>query len=145
MTSPSPLDRLAGPGNVLANEPADAREFAGLVRSGLARLQDAENTSNSLDSRFDLAYSAAHALCLAALRHNGYRSSKRYIVFQVLPETLGLGPEIWRVLSKCHDMRNRTEYEGAIDVDERLVLDLIAACRSVAAKVSELAPVQDAP
>ena len=30
--------RLAGPGNVLAKEPADAKEFAGLVRSGLARL-----------------------------------------------------------------------------------------------------------
>ena len=92
MTSPSPLERLAGPGNVLAKEPPDAKEFAGLVRSGLARLKDAENEANSLDSRFDLAYSAAHALCLAALRHHGFRSSKRYIVFQVLPDTLGLGP-----------------------------------------------------
>jgi hypothetical protein len=47
----------------------------------------------------------------------------------VLPDTLGLGPEVWRVLSKCHDMRNRTEYEGALDVDDRLVADLISACR----------------
>ena len=138
MTSQSPLDRLAGPGNVLAKEPPDAKEFAGLVQSGLARLKDAESTSNSLYSRFDLAYSAAHALCLAALRHHGYRPSKRYIVFQVLPDTLGLGPEVWRVLSKCHDMRNRTEYEGALDVDERLVVDLIASCRKVAEKVSGL-------
>ena len=91
MTSPSPLDRLAGPGNVLAKEPPDGKEFAGLVRSGLARLKDAENEANSLDSRFDLAYSAAHALSLAALRHHGFRPSKRYIVFQVLPDTLGLG------------------------------------------------------
>lgn len=66
MTSPSPLERLAGPGNVLGKEPPDAKEFAGLVRSGLARLKDAENEAKSLDSRFDLAYSAAHALCLAA-------------------------------------------------------------------------------
>ena len=50
----------------------------------------------------------------------------------MLPDTLGLGPEVWRVLSKCHDMRNRTEYEGALDVDDRLVSDLIAACRKVA-------------
>ena len=56
MTSPSPLDRLAGPGNVLAKEPPDAKEFAGLVRSALARLKDAESDANSLDSRFDLAY-----------------------------------------------------------------------------------------
>lgn len=95
MTSP-PRDRLAGPGNVLGKEPPDAKEFAGLVRSRLARLKDAENESNSLESRFDLAYGAAHALCLAALRHHGYRPSKRHIVFQVLPDTLSLRPDVWR-------------------------------------------------
>jgi hypothetical protein len=138
MTSQSPLERLAGPGNVLAKEPPDAKEFDGLVRSGLARLNDSQNNANSLESRFDLAYGAAHALCLAALRHHGFRASKRYIVFPVLPETLGLGPEVWRVLSKCHDMRNRTEYEGVLDVDERLVADLIRACRTVAEKIRQL-------
>jgi hypothetical protein len=143
MTSQSPLERLATPGNVLAKEPRDAKEFEGLVRSGLARLKDAARESNSLDSRFDLAYSAAHALCLAALRHHGFRPSKRYIVFQVLPDTLGLGPEVWRVLSKCHDMRNRTEYEGALDVDERLVKDLLVACSKVAEKVKSLASIPE--
>ncbi len=134
----SRLDRLTGPGGVLAHEPADPEEFAGLIRSALARLKDAENEANSLESRFDLAYGAAHALCLAALRHRGFRPSRRYIVFQVLPETLGLGPEVWRVLSKCHDLRNRTEYEGALEVDDRLVADLISACRAVAERVNEL-------
>ena len=68
----------------------------------LARLRDAENTGNSLYSRFDLASGgAAHALYLAALRHNGFRPSKRYIAFQVLPDTLGLGPEVWRILSNA--------------------------------------------
>lgn len=126
-------------------EPTDAKEFDGLLRSGLARLKDAENKTNSLDGRFDLACSAAHALCLAALRHHGFRPSKRYIVFQVLPDTLGVGPEVWRVLSKCHDSRNRTEYEGALDVDDRLVSDLISACREVASKVSQLPPLPAAP
>jgi hypothetical protein len=144
MTSQSPLDRLVGPGNVLSKEVPDAKEFAGLVQSGQARLRDAENTSNSLYSRFDLAYSAAHALCLAALRYRGYRSSKRYIVFQVLPDTLGLGPDVWRVLSKCHDMRNRTEYEGVLDIDERLLTDLIASCRKVADAVKKLPPLPHA-
>ena len=134
----SPLDRLTGPGGALVAEPADARESAGLVRSGLARLKDAEKTTNSLDSRFDLAYSAAHALSLAALRHHGFRPSKRYVVFQVLPHTLGVSPDVWRVLAKCHDLRNRTEYEGVLDVDERIVNDLIAACREVAARVQRL-------
>lgn len=132
----SPLDRLVG--SVLAEEPPDAAEFAGLKSSGLARLKDSENPGISLPSRFDLAYNAAHALCLAALRRRGYRPQKRYVVFQVLPETLGLGPEVWRVLAKAHGLRNTGEYEGYFDIDERLVNDLIAACRAVAAKVEEL-------
>lgn len=77
--------------------------------------------ANSLEGRFDLAYNAAHALCLAALRHHGYRPHNRYIVFQVLPHTLALGPEVWHVLAKCHDIRNLGEYEGGLDVDERIV------------------------
>lgn len=40
------------------------QEVAGLERSGLKRLADAEKRANSLESRFDLAYNAAHALCL---------------------------------------------------------------------------------
>lgn len=95
---PSPLENLSGPGKSLQKEPPDAKEFAGLKRSGLARLADAANTTNSLRGRFDLAYNAAHALCLAALRCHGYRPTNRYIIFQVLPHTLGLGPEVWRVL-----------------------------------------------
>jgi hypothetical protein len=139
----SPLERLTVTGGTLSAEPADSKEFAGLVRSGLARLADAEKTTNSLDSRFDLAYSAAHALCLAALRHHGFRPLKRYVVFQTLPDTLGLGPEVWRILSKCHDLRNRTEYEGVLEVDDRIVADLIAACRTVASRVAELPPLAE--
>jgi len=71
----SPLENLSGPGKSLRKEPPDANEFAGLKQSGLLRLADASNASNSLDGRFDLAYNAARALCLAALRWHGYRPS----------------------------------------------------------------------
>lgn len=128
----SPLDNLCGPNKPLTPEPPDAAEFAGLKRSGLARLKDAGNTSLSLEGRFDLAYNAAHALSLAALRWHGYRAGNRYIVFQVLPHTLGLGPEVWRVLDLCHNKRNLGEYEGLLQVDERLVNDLITATQRVA-------------
>lgn len=136
---PSAFENLCGPGKPLKAEPADATEFAGLKRSGLARLKDAGIASLSLESRFDLAYNAAHALCFAALRWHGYRSGNRYIVFQLLPHTLGLGPEVWRVLAKCHDLRNRGEYEGDLNIDERIVTDLLAACRAVATKAQALA------
>ncbi len=134
----SALDKLVGPGKPLTGEPPDAREFEGLKRSALARLKDARNETLSLESRFDLAYNAAHALCLAALRRLGYRANQRYIVFQSLPHTLGLGPEVWRVLDKCHHLRNVAEYEGELDVDTRIVADLITACRTVAAKLDAL-------
>ena len=127
----SPLDNLCGPNKPLAPELPDAAEFSGLKRSGQARLQDANNTSLSLEGRFDLAYNAAHALSLA----HGYRAGNRYIVFQVLPHTLGLGPEVWRVLAKCHDVRNLGEYEGDLNVDERLVTDLIKAGQTPFAQV----------
>ncbi len=109
---PSPLENLCGPSQPLRKEAPDTKEFAGLQQSGLKRLADAEKPANSLESRFDLAYNAAHALCLAALRRTGYRATNRYIVFQVLPHTLSLGPEVWRVLARCHDLRNRGEYEA---------------------------------
>jgi hypothetical protein len=134
----SPLERLAGPGKALVAEPPDRKEFAGLKRSALLRLKDAGNTANSLESRFDLVYNAAHALALAALRYHGFRPSNRYIVFQVLPHTLGVGPEVWRVLAKGHEIRNLGEYEGDLNIDERIVADLVSACRVVAAKVNEL-------
>jgi hypothetical protein len=136
----SAFENLTGPGKPLRAEPPDSKEFAGLQRMGLARLKDAQHLGLSLESRFDLAYNAAHALCLAALRWHGYRSGNRFIVFQLLPHTLGLGPEVWRVLSKCHDARNLGEYEGMLEVDTRLVADLITACQQVANKLEALPP-----
>jgi hypothetical protein len=138
MSVTSPLENLSGPGQPLRKEGPDAKEFAGLRESGLKRLADAANTANSPESRFDLAYNAAHALCLAALRHSGYRATNRYIVFQLLPHTLGLGPEVWRVLARGHELRNRGEYEGDLYVDERFLADLIVACKAVAAALDRL-------
>jgi hypothetical protein len=134
----SAFDKLIGAGKPLKSEPADAAEFAGLIRSGCLRLRDAKNKKLSLESRFDLAYNAAHSLCLAVLRRRGYRSTQRYVVFQLLPQTLGLGPDVWRVLSKCHDIRNLGEYEGSLDIDERIVDALIAACQAVSDEVDDL-------
>jgi hypothetical protein len=41
-------------------------------------------------------------------------------------------------LAKCHELRNQGEYEGLLDIDERLVKDLIAACRKLAGKLGAL-------
>ena len=138
MSASSPLDALCGPGGALHREPPDPKEFDGLVRSGEKRLTDAERAENSVESRFDLAYNAAHSLSLAALRRAGFRPSKRYVVFQALAHTLGLGPEVWRVLDRAHTVRNRSEYEGDLTIDERLLSDVITACHRVLVAVRRL-------
>jgi hypothetical protein len=57
------LDNLVRTGALKAEAPEQS-ELDGLIRSGLARLEDASNTTLSLDGRFDLAYNAALA-CVA--------------------------------------------------------------------------------
>lgn len=108
-------------------EPFDENEFSGLLKSGKARLKDASNPTLELESRFLLAYNAAHSLALAALRLRGYRADNRYIVFQALPYTLGVSSHIWRVLAKCHDRRNLAEYEGTLEMDEQILSELFTA------------------
>lgn len=124
------LENLLKIGKLKA-EPPSEQELQGLLRSGQTRLLDAGRTVLGIESRFDLAYNAAHALALAALRRCGYRSDNRYIVFQTLPITLGLPPAIWRVLAKGHELRNQVEYKGIAHIDDLLVEDLIAATRAL--------------
>lgn len=118
------LDNLAKIGKLKA-EPPDARELAGLLRSSKVRLQDARQVSLALESRFDLAYNAAHAAALAALRAHGYRSENRYLVFQCLEHTLQFKPEQWLILNQAHSKRNLAEYEGDLDVTLSFVEELI--------------------
>jgi len=56
----------------------------------------------------------------------------------VLPHTLGLGPEVWRVLDHAHNVRNRSEYEGDLSVDERLLASVIEACDAVSGALESL-------
>lgn len=130
------LGNLARIGQLKA-EPATEEEIAGLLRSGTVRLVDAKNESLSQESRFDLAYNAAHALSLAALRHAGYRSENRYLVFQCTQHTLDLAAEQWRVLDQAHRKRNLAEYEGDIDVDDQLLHALIRVADLIADKLQK--------
>lgn len=122
----------------LTPESGTRGEITGLLKSGGERLADARKEGLALSSRFDLAYNAAHAFSLAALRWHGYRSENRYLVFQVLPHTLGLPATTWRVLAKAHELRNIAEYEGHFDADATLLRNLIEAAEAVRAAVVAL-------
>jgi len=138
------LDNLVDTG-LLKREPGDQQEFEGLVDSARKRLTDAKKSGLSPESRFDLAYNAAHAFALAAMRWHGYRpANRRYIVFQALVHTLGIKPEICRVLDKCHGRRNLFEYDGTFDVDGQLMKDLMAAAETLQTAINILGPVAKA-
>ncbi len=122
----------------LKAEEASPEEIAGLLRSGIVRLEDSKNKDPNRESRFDLAYNAAHALSLAALRAAGYRSENRYLVFQCTQHTLKIEPELWRVLDQAHRKRNLAEYEGDIDVDDQLLDALIRVADMIAGKLREV-------
>lgn len=122
----------------LAAEPGAPDEIRGLLTSGSERLADARNENLALSSRFDLAYNAAHAFSLAALRWHGYRSDSRYLVFQALPHTLEVPATVWRVLAKAHEVRNVAEYEGHFDADVTMLRNLIESAEAVRAAVTAL-------
>jgi hypothetical protein len=49
-------------------------------------------------------------------------------------------PEQWRVLDQAHRKRNVAEYEGNLDVDQKLVEAIIRVANDVATRVAALGP-----
>lgn len=49
-----------------------------------------------------------------------------------------MASEQWRVLALCHERRNVAEYEGHLDLEERLVSDLIKIGEVLLKKVAAL-------
>ena len=81
---------------------------------------------------------AVHSIALAALRWHGYRPRNRQIVFQALAHTLQTPAAVWKVLARAHDQRNKRDYEGSGEIDERLLRDVIAAGIELLARVQQL-------
>lgn len=135
------LDNLAKT-RQLKKEPPDQNEFDGLLKSAKRRLQDSRLEGLSEDGQFSLAYGAAHALAVAALRWHGYRSDNRYLVFQCLQHTVGLENTKWRVLDLCHKQRNLAEYEGHLEVTPQLLKELMAVTGEVLKSVEAFGPVK---
>ena len=137
--SSAELDNLVKIGK-LKREAPSAAELEGLRKMAVERLGDSERGDLKFSSRFDLAYSAAHALALYALRRQGFRSDNRYLVFQTAVHTVGLSAEFVRVLAKAHERRNAAEYGGVLEQDERLLTELIAAAKALRAAIDALPP-----
>ena len=133
------LDNLAKIGR-LKVEPPTPNEYQGMMTAARSRLKDAQNEDLDPDSRFDLAYGAAHRLALAALRREGYRSENRITVFQTLVHTLGTTPADVQIFMQAHNERNLAEYEGRTEIDEKLLTDLIRCTKTIDAAIAKLDP-----
>jgi len=136
MGSNESLENLVRSGG-LKVEPPERKECDGLMRSATARLKDAQTISLSFASRFDLAYNAAHAIALTALRLSGYRSDKRYLVFQCLVHIADANKLQVRLFALCHERRNLAEYEGYMDEDEALLAQLLESTAQLLIQVQE--------
>jgi hypothetical protein len=133
------LDNLVKTRN-LKVEAASRKEFNGMVKSARRGLADAQNESIETDSQFDLAVEAGHKFALAALRHQGYRSENRITVFQTLVHTLGIGGADLQIFLRAHNERNLAAYEGRVDIDEKLLADLVSATKRLETAVGKLTP-----
>jgi hypothetical protein len=133
------LDNLVKIGTLKA-EAASRKEFDGMLASAHRGLVDAQNESIETDSQFDLAYGAAHRFALAALRQQGYRSENRITVFQTLVHTLGTDKADIQIFLGGHNERNLAEYEGRVDIDSKLLADLVRCTKKLEAAVGRLTP-----
>lgn len=137
MASTDALANLARIGQLKSQAP-DTAEIQRMLVQARTRCADAQLGNVSVDGRFASIYGAAHAAALAALRWHGYRSENRFIVFQCLTHTLGWPAHRWRVLDAAHQKRNLAEYEGYLDIQESMVIEMVSLVKDLIADLERL-------
>ncbi|WP_342723695.1 hypothetical protein AAFG07_31905 [Bradyrhizobium sp. B097] len=126
----------------LKAEPPSRSEYDGMLAAARIGLTDAQKDLDP-DSKFTLAYGAAHRLALAALRRDGYRSEDRISVLQTLVHTIGASAADVQIFLKAHNERNLAEYQGRVDIDEKVLADLIRCTKTLEAAIAKLAPPEE--
>lgn len=61
-------------------------------------------------------------------------------MFQTLVHTLGTSAADVQIFLKAHNERNLAEYQGRLELDEKLLADLIRCTKTIAATVAKLQP-----
>lgn len=114
--SSEPLANLLKIG-LLDAVPPSVELRAQMLRAAQNRLADAMRTENSLETRFDCAYTAIRSVADAALLAQGYRTSTskpshHQTSLQCLAHTLGVNATVIRVLDGLRKQRNLSDYDG---------------------------------
>ena len=141
------LNNLARIG-MLDKVPFSAALLQKMLATAHTRLQDAQRTDNSTETRFDCAYTAIRAVADAALHAQGWRTSTskpghHQTTIGCLVHTLGVSPATVRVLDalrKQRKQRNLSDYDGELVTEQAL-----RECLQQAQTLSELAQQKLAP
>ncbi|WP_029695868.1 hypothetical protein [Comamonas badia] len=118
------LNNLARIGQ-LDKVPFSAQLLQKMLSTARIRLYDAQRTENSMETRFDCAYTAIRAIADAALHARGWRTSTNrpghhQTTLQCLVHTLDVTPVTIRVLDALRKQRNLSDYEGEMVTDQAL-------------------------
>ena len=110
---------------LLDKVPYSAELLHKMLATARTRLQDAQRTDNSLETRFDCAYTAIRAVADAALHAQGWRTATskpghHQTTLQCLVHTLGVSPATVRVLDALRKQRNLSDYDGELVTDQAL-------------------------
>lgn len=89
------------------------------------RLDDAMRTDNSMETRFDSAYTAIRAVADAALLKQGYRTSTskpghHQTTLQCLVHTMNVDLSTVRILDSLRKQRNLSDDDGELVTDSLL-------------------------
>ena len=118
------LNNLARIG-MLDKVPFSAALLQKMLATAHTRLQDAQRTDNSTETRFDCAYTAIRAVADAALHAHGWRTptsrpGHHQTTTQCLVHTLEVPPATVRILDALRKQRNLSDYEGESVTEQTL-------------------------
>lgn len=110
---------------LLDKVPYSAALLQKMLTTARTRLQDAQRTDNSPETRFDCAYTAIRAVADAALHAQGWRTSTskpghHQTTIGCLVHTLGISPATVRVLDALRKQRNLSDYDGEMVTEQAL-------------------------
>lgn len=134
MTEEQELTNLARIG-MLDKVPFSATLLQRMLTAVHTRLQDAERSGNSLETRFDCAYTAIRTVADAALHAKGWRTSTskpghHQTTLQCLTYTLGVSLATVRVLDALRKQRNLSDYDGE-PVTEQALQECLRQARAL--------------
>ena len=117
--------------------PFSAALLQKMLATAHTRLQDAQRTNNSPETRFDCAYTAIRAVADAALHAQGWRTSTskpghHQTTIGCLVHTLGVSPTTVRVLDALRKQRNLNDYEGD-PISDAAVTECLAQAKNLLA------------